>query len=152
MTYLTGGRPSTLAECEAALARVRKVRDESQGKFGLWGAFSKTDREFVGWVLFRPDKKDPSNTDCIEVGYRLKRKWWGQGVATELSRAMLDYGFGELGVSEIFAITLLGNVGSQAVMKKLGMEFVCEYLETEFPLEDKRAVRYRIRRPELNSN
>lgn len=149
MRYLTNGVPSTREQAQAALDRVATVFQNNHGKFGVWLAFTKDSGDFVGWVLFRPCKKDPSNTDRIELGYRLKRKWWRQGVGTELSRHMLNYGFNTLKVSEIFAITALGNIGSQGVMKKIGMSFVKEYLDDEIIWDDKRAVLFRLLRNEF---
>lgn len=146
MRYLTNGIPTTPEQAQAAIERTVKIFEKHQGQFGIWLAFEKLTGEYVGWVLFRPDKKDPDNTSVIELGYRLKQKWWGQGVATELSQHMLDYGFNQLKVPEIYAITALHNAGSQGVMKKIGMSFVKEYLDDEIAWDDKRAVRYSLKR------
>ena len=87
------------------------------------------------------------NLDFIELGYRLKQKWWGKGVATELSLHMLDYGFNELKVREIFADTLHDNLGSQGVMKKIGMTFVKEFEHDEIVGASSRCVRYSLLNP-----
>jgi RimJ/RimL family protein N-acetyltransferase len=144
MKWINGGVPSTHPEVLAAVGRVLGVVHLSHGTLGVWQAFDKVSNDYVGWVLFRPDKKDPTNVKTIEVGYRLKRGWWGRGVATELARRMLRYGFEELGVEEVFAVAMKGNLASQNVMKKLGMEFVHNYQEEQFPLENRDAVRYRM--------
>ncbi|MBO8195620.1 GNAT family N-acetyltransferase, partial [Streptomyces oryzae] len=43
------------------------------------------------------------------------------GYATEAGRAVLEFGFESLGLTEIVAITTAGNLRSQAVMRRLGM-------------------------------
>ena len=145
MKYLNGGRASTVEEVEGAIERIKLIFERYQGKFGLWNVFTKETGEFVGWILFRPCKKDPDNLDFIELGYRLKQKWWGKGVATELSLHMLDYGFNDLNVQDIFADTLLNNIGSQGVMKKIGMKFVKEFDHDEIIGDSgSRCVRYSI--------
>ena len=57
----------------------------------------------------------------MEVAWRRARRYWGQGYATEAARAALDYGFGELGLSEIVALTVPTNQRSRRVMDRLGM-------------------------------
>lgn len=151
MRYLTNCVPSTPEQSHAAVKRVRTVFEQNESKYGVWLAFDKKNSELVGWVLFRPSKKDPTNTDRIELGYRLKQKYWRQGFATELSLHMLNYGFNNLKVPEIFAVTALGNLGSQGVMKKIGMSFIKEYLDDEIIWEDQRAVLYRLLRQDYLS-
>ena len=48
---------------------------------------------------------------------------WGQGYATEVAEAALDYGFGALDLGSIFAITFESNLSSQAVMKRIGLTY-----------------------------
>lgn len=144
MRFINGGTPSTVEETKAAALRVEDAAQHSGGRFGIWLAFMKTDGAFVGWVLLRPDKADPDNLAVQELGYRLKQAWWGQGVATELSRRMLAYAFQEQGVREVFAIALKGNSGSQGVMRKVGLKYSHDYEEAQFPGPEKLAVRYRL--------
>jgi RimJ/RimL family protein N-acetyltransferase len=58
---------------------------------------------------------------CVEVGWRLARKHWGQGYATEAARAALEVGFARLDLREIVSFTTVGNVRSRAVMERIGM-------------------------------
>lgn len=59
-----------------------------------------------------------------EVGYEIDPLYWGRGYATEAARAMVRFGFGELGLHRIRGHTVAENVASQRVMEKLGMR--CE--------------------------
>ncbi len=144
MTYINGGTPSTSAETVAAAKRVGEVARLSGNRFGVWFAFHRESGEYVGWVLLRPDKAFPEKWEVLEVGYRLKKKWWGQGVASELGRRMVNYAFREQGAREVFAIALKTNLASQAVMRKLGLRYAYDYVEEQFPGVDKDAVRFRL--------
>ena len=57
----------------------------------------------------------------IQVGWRIGRKFWGNGYATEAARAALTDGFDQIGASEIVAFTVPHNQPSRAVMERLGM-------------------------------
>lgn len=146
MTFLTGGRPSTEQECTEGLKRILALYEKHQGLFGIWKVMEKKSGEFMGWYLFRPCKSDPENVNEIEIGYRLKKKFWGRGLATELSQRFIALGFTVYMVDVIWAKTLLMNLGSQNVMKKVGLKFEREFQEELFEGSDKRAVRYALER------
>ncbi len=56
-----------------------------------------------------------------ELGYWIAVPAWGQGYATEASRALCAYGFETLGLFRIEARHLASNAASGVVMRKLGM-------------------------------
>lgn len=149
MKHLTAGKPSTVKEIQATMERILQVINKYQYKFGFWLAYEKATNEFIGWFLFRPGKKTPDDVNTIELGYRLKKKFWGKGYATEVSREFLSLGFRDYQVTTIFAITMKANLASQNVMKKLGMKWVEDYIEEDFPGEDKSAVRFEIERSQF---
>jgi RimJ/RimL family protein N-acetyltransferase len=148
MTYLTHGIPSTDEQVSAAVERVLATQAKHDGRFGTWLAHEKASGQFMGWFLFRPDKATPDNVDSIELGYRLKKAFWRQGFGSEGSAAFVELGFQVYKVSEIFAVAMKDNIGSQAVMKKVGLKFIEDFDYQEFPGPDKRAVRYALKRSE----
>lgn len=89
---------------------------------------------------------------AIEAAWRLACAYWGNGYAIEAARAVVDDGFGRLGLAEIVAFTVLANRGSRRVMERLGMvrdpaedfDFEHPRLPPGHPL--RRHVLYRIRR------
>ena len=90
--------------------------------YGFWAAIEKATGLFIGWFHFRPGESvGPLEP---ELGYRLHRRSWGQGYATEVSRALIDKGFTELGIERVYAQTMAVNVGSRRVMEKAGLRFV----------------------------
>jgi ribosomal-protein-alanine N-acetyltransferase len=60
---------------------------------------------------------------CAEVGYVLNRRYWGQGYMAEAVRAIVGFGFRELGMNRIQARCDVPNIGSARVMEKAGMSF-----------------------------
>ena len=57
-----------------------------------------------------------------EIGYWIGRPFWGQGYCTEAAQALLEYGFGELGLRRIHGRCLSRNPASGRVMLKIGMQ------------------------------
>jgi len=132
MRYLTGGLPHTYAFIvQTALPHYLSFnkRDEDMG---FWAAIEKTSGRFLGWFHFRPFKEAPEET---ELGYRLRRDAWGQGYATEGSRALIEKGFLELGCTTVVATTMMTNLRSRHVLEKLGMtlEKTFEFPGDPFP-------------------
>ena len=89
---------------------------------GVWAALRKSDELVVGTVMLKniPDG-DQQLTAEIEVGWHLARDCWGQGYATEMAQGALRHGFQQKNLDRIIAVTHAENVGSEAVMKRLGM-------------------------------
>ena len=148
MQYLTGGVPHTREFiAKRALPRYLTFYDRFAA-FGFWAAIEKLSGDFMGWFHFRPYREDP---DEIELGYRLKRVYWGRGYATEGSAGLIDKGFRELGVAKVVATTMALNAGSRRVMEKAGLRFESEFVYPGEPfpgwnVEDCMEVKYGLMR------
>ena len=59
-----------------------------------------------------------------DLGYRILRKHWGRGVATETAHAALNYGWEQLELEEINAAAHVENKASNRVLEKLGLRMV----------------------------
>ncbi len=91
--------------------------------FGYCSVFEKESGAFVGQAgLFHIgfDDQQPN----IEVAYRLHKIYWGKGYATELARALIQWGFQHLSVTKLIGLTQLENVPSQHVLEKAGMVYI----------------------------
>jgi RimJ/RimL family protein N-acetyltransferase len=109
MRFLTG-RPSTRSEVE------QSVRDSLGHR---WIALDRAGGEFVGWFGLVPRGRD-----SFELGYRLARRWWGAGLATEGARAVIDEAFTSRGAVRVTAQTMAVNRRSRGVMERCGMRHV----------------------------
>lgn len=117
MRYITHGKTQTEREAKSDLER-RIV--SSQQDHGYWIMEEKHSGDFVGWVMLRP----MIGGTHFELGYRLLRKYWGKGYATEGSQRLLKYGSAVLELSEIRALAMPENGASRRVMEKLGFTFI----------------------------
>jgi RimJ/RimL family protein N-acetyltransferase len=97
-------------------ARMLKYYDENPG-LGIWLTQERATGTRVGMHLLNHIQGET----LIQVGYVLHRDHWGRGYATEMARAILRYGFRELGLPRIHAICNLENLDSQRVLLKCGL-------------------------------
>jgi len=87
----------------------------------LWACERLDTGEVIGDCGLVPvERKGPE----IEIGYRLARRHWSQGFATEAARAALDHAFGPLGLERVIAVTHPENLASRRVCEKIGMRRV----------------------------
>ncbi len=71
----------------------------------------------------------------IELAYRLHKKYWNLGYATELAKALIEYGFDKLALPKIIAMVHPENERSKRVMEKAGMSYLgmVDYRESQWP-------------------
>lgn len=116
MRYIGDGAVDDREGAKNRLARFMSQYEKYPG-LGYWVAEKMSAREFIGWFALKYIPK----TVEVEVGYLLRESAWGHGFATEGAAALVDYGFDEIGLDRIVAVTHLENTASQHVIKKLGL-------------------------------
>jgi RimJ/RimL family protein N-acetyltransferase len=57
-----------------------------------------------------------------EIGYWLAKKHWGKGLATEIARELVKFGFGKLKLKRLTAKVFLPNKASARVLEKNGFK------------------------------
>lgn len=118
MRYIGNGKPQSREQTQIRLNGI--LNHYQQHGFGLFAMVDKTSGEFVGFCGLQ----HLDNTSEIEVGYRLARRFWGRGLATEAARACLQYGFEQLGLERIVAVVQPANAPSKSVAAKIGMKYI----------------------------
>jgi RimJ/RimL family protein N-acetyltransferase len=98
-----------------------QIAHQARHGFCMWAVELRQSGAFVGAVGLVHVGFAASFTPAVEIGWRLARATWGQGLATEAAREALAFGFAELGFEEIVAYAAPANRASQNVMRKLGM-------------------------------
>jgi len=142
--------PLSREESDALAARIESHFE--QHGFGLWAVEVAGIVPFAGFVGVSIPRFEAHFSPCVEIGWRLDPKYWGRGYATEGGRAVVDFGFEQLRLSEIVSFTSPGNLRSRRVMERLGMthnpadDFDHPSLPERHPL--RRHVLYRLVRPE----
>lgn len=128
MRYL-GGRARTREEVIESHARRMAHASKVDG-LGYWIAHEhEEDGEFVGLLMLPPahGPDQPDDPTVADLGYRLVRRYWRKGLATEASLALLRHAFDTIGQSRVIAQTMTENRGSRGVMEAIGMRYVRTY-------------------------
>ncbi|MFN2485405.1 MAG: GNAT family N-acetyltransferase [Acidimicrobiia bacterium] len=120
MFYINAGQPVRMAEIVEETLPAFLAYYREGDRFGFWAAIEKATGNFLGWFHYRPGDHSPDP----ELGYRLHRSAWNRGLATEGSRALIERGFADPGVTRIYAETMAIHPASRRVMEKVGMRFV----------------------------
>ncbi len=91
----------------------------SYPELGLWATIYKPTGGFIGRCGLLPWTIESSHE--VEVSYLIDKAFWGQGLATEAARAILEYGFGDLNLSRLICLIDPENIASKRVAEKIGM-------------------------------
>ena len=117
------GRAATRDEVEASHARRLAAAQRVDG-LGFW--IGLVDDAFVGWWNLQPahGPDQPDDPGVADLGYRLLRRHWRKGLASEGARALVRYGIEDVGLKRVIAQTMSVNAGSRAVMERIGLTYV----------------------------
>jgi RimJ/RimL family protein N-acetyltransferase len=99
------------------ILRSHPLADYRKHGFGRWACVHKARGELIGFagLKYLDDLRE------VDVGYRFLPAYWGAGLATEASRAAVDYGFTRLRLGRIIGLVDPKNAASVRVLEKLGM-------------------------------
>lgn len=115
--------PKKLNESES-LELLTKIKSNfEKNGFGLYAVESKEKNDFVGFLGFNIAEFESDFTPCIEIGWRFRKEFWGEGLATEGASKCLKYGLEELDFKQIYSFTADINIPSKRVMEKIGLNF-----------------------------
>ncbi|RAV98035.1 GNAT family N-acetyltransferase [Pseudochryseolinea flava] len=116
----------TIATKDEAVSIIDFIRKQyADYGVGRWAIIDRSSNGFLGWTgLEFVVKETNKHKDYYDLGYRLIRRFWGQGIATESALASLDYAFDKLQAREVYAIADCKNDGSNSVLKKVGLKFI----------------------------
>jgi len=124
------GRARSRDEVAASHARRMAEAGPVDG-LGFWMAFAAggAEDDFVGLMMLPPahGPDQPDDPTVADLGYRLARRHWRKGLASEASRALLAHAFDTVGQRRVIAQTMTVNAGSQGVMRAVGMRYVRTY-------------------------
>ena len=136
-------------EAREMFNRVRSTVD--QRGWGVWAV--EVNGAFAGMVGLNIPKWQLPFSPCTEVLWRLRKEFWGQGVAHSAASQAIDYGFSKAGLEEIVAFTTPPNLRSIRLMERLGFDrdhhgdFDHPAVPEGHPL--RRHILYRKRKPNM---
>ncbi len=138
----------TITSKEQTLSIINFVRQHyTDYDIGRWAVIDKNTADFIGWAGLEFVTEPRNNhKNYYDLGYRLIRRYWGQGIATEASVASLAYAFDTLKANQVYAMADCENMASNKLLKKVGLTHV----ET-FDFEGVRHNWYKIGSKEFES-
>jgi RimJ/RimL family protein N-acetyltransferase len=113
------GGPFSRAESDAKLDRYAAAFDRCG--FCRW-AVESLDGDFLGYAGIMPWGPAHPLGVHTDIGWRLVRRAWGRGYATEAAQAALQDAFARAGLTEVLSYAAPDNLRSQAVMSRLRLQ------------------------------
>ncbi|WP_247217591.1 GNAT family N-acetyltransferase [Synechococcus sp. C9] len=119
MRYVGDGQPLSREQTQ----RWIKKSQENYQKygFGCSAVVAKEDAYLIGYCGF----VNPTTNGEAEIIYGFKKQYWGQGLASEAVKAMLDFGLERCGLRRVIATIDPSNQASIRIVEKCGMTY-CE--------------------------
>lgn len=114
---------------------IRNYKEYKKSGYGRWTVVLKETNEILGWCGL----KYIESVQEVDLGYRLHKRYWKNGYATEASKASLAIGFEQYGLDLIVGRTMRENAASIKVLEKTGMTYW-----KDFDFEEHPGVYYRI--------
>lgn len=103
-------------------ARNLLIHYDQYRKYGIgrWALINKSDATFLGWcgLKFSEENKE------YDIGYRLFKKYWNMGYASEAAAECLHLGFHRFEIDTILGRAMKENIASIRVFEKIGMRFL----------------------------
>ncbi len=92
-------------------------KDYNKYGYGRLATIYKPDNKLIGFtgLKYMPEIGE------TDIGYRYLPAYWGKGIATEASKAVLKYGFETLNLERIIGIAFPENIPSCKVLEKIGL-------------------------------
>lgn len=105
---------------EEAREFLEKYESYQKYGFGRWAVILKETDEYLGWcgLKYTPE------SDEFDIGYRLMKKFWGKGYATEAAEACLKLGFEQFNMKTIVGRVMPANSVSIRVLEKIGLTYL----------------------------
>lgn len=110
--------PRTLSPTESKGFMERCQSSLQERGWGLWVV--DVDGEFAGFTGISRPRFTAHFTPCVEIGWRLRRKFWGRSIAYEAALAAQVVAFEELLLPELVSFTAVRNTRSRRLMERLG--------------------------------
>lgn len=112
--------PNTPEETRAYVqASLQAARQFPRVDYAFAASLASSDR-IIGYGSLWLRSKD---CGVGEIGYFLHPDWWGQGFGTEISTALLRFGFQKLHLHRLLATCDPRNTASKRVLEKIGMVY-----------------------------
>lgn len=117
--FIGNGKTKNETEAKAFYDWIKASYNQNKD-FGLKIIELKETGERIGHAGLVP--QIINSEKLIEIGYWITTNFWGQGFATEVAKALRDYGEKELHLHKMIALIQVNNLASQKVARNIGMK------------------------------
>lgn len=122
-----GNKPVTNKDQVADIINFIRQQYIDNG-IGRWAIIDKKTNAFIGWAGLKLITNETNHhNNYYDLGYRLIKKYWKQGIATEAAIATLQYAFEKINTNEVYAIADSKNINSNKILTKIGFTFIEEF-------------------------
>jgi ribosomal-protein-alanine N-acetyltransferase len=123
--YLGKKPMKTIEEADQVIDFIRNQYIDNG--IGRWAIIDKKTEDFIGWTGLKYEQGLRKDFSYYDLGYRLRKKYWGKGIATETAIESLKYGFEKLDLKEIGAAADINHLASNKILKKIGLKLIDEF-------------------------
>ncbi|MCF4966706.1 GNAT family N-acetyltransferase [Nostoc sp. CMAA1605] len=139
MRYIGYGKPLSREESWRNLAMM--LGHWQLRGYGMWAVEEKSSGEMIGRIGYW----QPEDWPGLEIGWSLRRQFWGLGYATEGAKAAMAYGFENWGITQLISLIRPENQASRRVAEKIG-----EKLQSSITLLGGEALLYSINKEDFH--
>lgn len=100
----------------------RMIENYRYNGFGLWAVGEKASGMLIGYCGIHKVKINDTE-EKPELAYRIYKRFWGKGYATEAATAVRDYAFNDLKLPDIVSCIAHDNERSARVAEKVGLTY-----------------------------
>lgn len=112
----------SVRDARQAEVSYRAIREHwVKHDFGLFAVERLHDEAFIGFCGLSIPKFLPEILPVVELGWRLRKDAWGQGIGTEAAQAVADWSFETQDQERLVSVIHTDNAASQGLATKLGM-------------------------------
>ncbi len=108
--YLGNNPVQNIDQSKEIIKFIHQLYEETG--IGRWAIIDRETKEFIGWSGLKYEKSLRKKFNYYDLGYRLRRKYWGKGIATETAIESIKYGFTVLNLCGICAAAHIENISS----------------------------------------
>lgn len=113
--------PNTLTPAASATLMQQFQEHYQECGYTYYAAELLQTGEIIGFIGLKYQDFESSYTPAVDIGWRLRKNFWGKGYATEGAHRCLEYAFDTLGLERVVSACPVINRRSEKVMKKIGM-------------------------------
>jgi len=116
--YLVMDPFTDLSQTREMISLLKGLHPSGEGF--RWALFLAAEAETIGTCGFHNWKKEHARA---EIGYEMDSRYWGKGLMGEAVRAVLDYGFAQMGLNRVEAFVTVGNRRSLFFLERNGFTY-----------------------------